>query len=449
MRFAKVLISGLTVALCGVACNPSAFDSALEKAPVVSFDNGSSNGSLYVLPLQPPAPGGKVSARMLVARKDTAEMSIAEYDKDGKVTLQQATDSDKANLGNTPVNSAAALGPDGPIILGTPRFGATGAQAAPGRVDLLTVSTQADGSASMSVQPGVQGADHFGISVAAGRVTDLAGSPQFVVVSDFTVQVLAADARTPIVATDCQLLNLVDPTAGLNANRPVAVGDLVPGGGEEIVLSGLGRVVLVQYNPATLTLGCFSPPGLQVPAISFGTSLAIGDFDGDQHLDLAVGTPPDRVYVYFGPFAPDAVSIPTTTIVSTGSAAFAKRMATYTVPGQLVSQLMVADPSATVNGRSGAGRVMLLNAPRLQQLVDVASLTISTVFDSNGDSPASVFGDSLGGLSFDTRTCNPAGGVMLLPWATSATSVLTYFNYPTTPAAPPPAPVVDPRCFMK
>ncbi len=367
---------------------------------------------------------------------------MAEYNKDGKVTVHKAGDTDLANLGNTGVNSAASLGPDSPIILGTPRYGATGNQTAPGRVSLLTLTTLADGTSSLSVQGGPQGLNHFGITVAAGRVTDLAGAGEFVAVSDDSVALLAADAKSVIAHTECQAVALADPNASLLANRPVVVADLVAGGGEEIVLSGLGQVVFLQYDRATASLVCLPLLVLtQGASTSFGTSLTVGDFDGDGNPDLAVGTPPDRVYVYFGPLPLDASAAEFVTIVgSPGSSSFGKRLGVYPMPKPPGDRLMVADPSASVGTRSGAGKVMVLKVTRGIPTVDVVSATVSTIFDSNTDSPPGVFGDSLGTLQFDTRVCSASGGPTVVPWATSGTRVLTYFNYPSN---------TDPRCFAQ
>lgn len=455
MRFGKLLQLGLIAALGQVACNWTDFNSVLDKAPVVSFDNGASNtGSVVALPLPPPPPGGKVSARMLVARPDIVYLALAEFDKDGKVTVREVGDSNLANLGSIPVSSMAALDPskvDSPIILGTPRFDQIGDQPARGRVSLLSMTTLADGTASFSVQPGLQLADHFGIAVASGRVRDLSGPPEFVAVSDFVVQLLAPDASTSIAATDCQSVSLYDPSSGLLAKRSIAVADLLPGGGEEIVLGGLGRVIFVQYDPVSQKLVCSPLVLTQTGSSHFGESLAVADFDGDGQMDLAVGASPNRVYVYFGPFVgTDASAIATMTIASTGGSAFGKRIATYTVPGQQTSQLLVADPMTTGGSRARAGKVVLLKMPpRTSQPLEAASLTITTIFDSNEDDPTDAFGDSLGSLWFDTRTCNAAGSIALPLWASCGTKVLTFFNYPTNATVPPPAPVADPRCFVK
>lgn len=422
MRFAKAMNLGLLVALGSGGCNPGDFDTALDKAPVVAFDTGSAP---VVLPLSSPSTGGTVPARMLVSRKDKAYVAIAEYDKNGKVSLHQATDSDLGNMGNVPVHSAASLGPSGPILLGTPSYGATGADMAPGRIALMTLTDLPDGTASFSIQPTLQKSEHYGIAVAAGKVTgDPASAGEFVVVSNDTVQLLGGDARTVIASTSCPAVQLYDPTAGTYGYRPVAVADLFAGGGEEIVLSGFGHVVFVQYDRATASLVCLPASLSQGAMVSFGSSLVAADFDGDGHMDLAVGTPPDRVFVYYGPLDTAGDFI---TIGSAGSNSFGKHVGAFPKPAG--TRLMVADATAFANGRSGGGKVVLLDVARGVS-ADAAAITWATLFDSSDDAPTGVFGDSLGSLEFNTQVCGASGGPNPVPWASSGSSILTYFNYP-------------------
>lgn len=436
MRLLKLSCLGVLLVLAGVACNPSDFDTALDKAPVVSYDDGSSAGAPFVLPLPSPPAGGSVAAQMLVTRKNNPYLALATYDKSGKLGVHQASDSDLAVLGNVAVNDAAMLGPGDPILLGTPRYGAVGGLPPTGAVDLLTLTTAASGATTFTitpVTPAVDQSDHYGIAVAAGQVMDLTSHGQFVVASDFAVYLVATDGSR-IAATDC-VGSLADPAQGPYGFRPIAVADLFAGGGQEIALGGPGRVVFVQYDAASKTLQCLANATLSQTSTAFGSSLAVADFDLDGAMDLAVGAPP-FVYVYFGPLdTPGEVA----TIGSAGSTSFGKRLAVFPMPVGTGPRLMVSDPTATANGRSGAGKVQMLRISRGLGSVDAASLTTSTLFDSASDSPTGVFGDVLGSLQLDATACG--GGVMPLPWAASGGSILAYFNYPGATG--------DPRCWGK
>lgn len=428
MRLVKAFCLGLLT--LSAACNPNDFDSTLDKAPVVVFGNGASTGSLFVLPLSAPT-AGTVTARMLVSREGDAYLALAEYDQHGKVTVHKASDSDLGSLGNVPVSSAAALGPAGPILLGTPTFNKVGDLPAAGRVSLLTLNAPGDGTASFAIQPRMTKSDHVGSGVAAGRITGDPASPgEFVVLSDDSVFLLSGDAQTLLASTSCLAVQQVfNPTGGAYAYRPLAVGDLLTGGGDEIVLAGMGQVIFLQYDRTTASLVCVTKSLSQGAMANFGSSLAVADFDGDGNLDLAVGAPPDRVYVYFGPMdtAGDFVMIG-----SAGSSDFGKHVASMPMPAPAGARLMVSEPSAWADGRSGAGKVMLVSLRRGESADVLATPGLVTLFDSNQDSPTGVFGDSLGTVEFNTGVCRPGGGPSPLPWASSGTSVLAYFDSPAS-----------------
>jgi len=425
------------------ACNPSSFNSVLDKAPVVSFSTGgASTGAMFVLPLPTPSEAGTTSAaRMLLTRKDSDYLAIADFDMNGKVTVSKASEVERGNLGNNSVYSAAARS-NGTILLGMPRAG--GGTQPGGQVSLLIPTPAAGGGYNLQVQPGFTGSNNnltrVGISVAVGNLTG-ANSEDFVVVGDHTLDLLGgADVKNPIAAIDgtCPAVQLASAVDVLGF-RPVAVGDVLTGGFEEIVLSGEGKVVLVRWN-ATTVLQCQALP---VPTSSpyFGSSLAVGDFDGDGLADLAVGSPPDKVYVYSGPL--DSVTAPSMEITNASTTLFGQRVSAYGFPKQLGAQLMVSDPGAAVGDRAGAGKVYLFNLVGLKVPGVTTQLTnanaAAVYFDSNGDAEPGKLGDNLGGLMFNSGLCSPGAAIALVPWASNNTDTLTFFGVAGS--------ATDPRCF--
>ena len=448
MRIAKALLVITFVAVGGSAspgCNPNSFNSVSDKAPVLSFSaSGSSTGSLFVLPLTPPDPSTGIAARMLVSREDSRYLAVADYDTAGKVTLHEPSTAEYDSLGDVAVTSMAERADGtGTILLGMPGYG--GGTSPAGRVSTLTLTTQANGSIGFGIQPSIQGAaaggGHLGISVAAGNLSGISGDSYSVAVSDTNVQVVSADGMRSASSdpTTCQqYLSL----ANAYAFRPVVVANLfgtdIADTSDEIVLSGYisgigGIVVSLTYTNGSNVLKCRKIFSQSLP--TFGASLAAGDFDGDGHLDLAVGSPPDTVYVYFGPL--DKVTDPLAadvTIYSSTGKAFGQRVATYQLPGQ-AAQLLVSDPTASVGQGGKVGKVMLFNITRGIPTMSTAD-AVATLFDSNGGSNFGAV--SLGGLPFNTCI----GTTQLVPWVSTNTELLTFFNY-SNPASP----VADPRCF--
>ena len=109
-------------------------------------------------------------------------------------------------------------------------------------------------------------------------------------------------------------------------------------------------------------------------SINFGSSVAVGYFDDDGSKDLAVGSPPDKVYVYFGPLdrdsAPlDPATAPSVTITNRlPNTSFGLRIASYQLPGAATAQLLVADPAAPAG--SSTGKVMLFDITTLVGVSD-------------------------------------------------------------------------------
>jgi FG-GAP repeat len=330
---------------------------------------------------------------------------------------------------------SSAIRADGTILLGVPGY--PGGSTPTGRVSTATTTAAADGSVKFVLTPGPTGTpgDHFGISVAAGNITGLAGG-DFVVLSDSTVQLLSPSGAAPLLL-DCPSVALKAPPPGGNYGfRPIAVGNLLgdSGSGDEIVLGGQvsnqGMVVFGQYDPLKGTLSC---PKVFAGGVSagFGTSLAIADFDGDGHLDLAVGAPPDRVLIYFGPL--DSVTDPQVTISSATATGFGNRIAPLQVGTTGSAQLMVADSGA----RGNKGEIRIFSVTR------TATSAIATLFDANQDSDSGGLGQSLGTLPFEGGLCPPTTGSKLraVPFAAVGPKLLTFFAYSGGSQ--------DPRCFAQ
>lgn len=427
------------------ACNPSVFDSATDKAPVVAI--GKTSGfradslGFVVVPMPPSAGSLAPSARFFFSGTDAQALGVADFDSNGKVTTWVASDSELSELGNgsAGIVSSAALRPDGQLVLGTPRYGQLSPESSPhGRVNFLTLTTDTDGKVSFQIKAGPEGFSHFGITVGVGNVTGTSAN-ESVAVADETVTLIGANQK-PIHTANCQDLRLYDPIDPY-AHRPLMVGDFLAGGADEIVVSGQtngqGRVVILGYDMQKKSLIC--PAKVFVPASGnlgqFGASLAAADFNGDGVLDLAVGSPSDRVCIYYGPL--DTKLNPDLIVTGEAGSDFGRRIASI---GPSLSDLLVSAPSSTVDRRIQIGKVYRI---KVNGMVGMQSYTTALVaLSPDGVKEGEAFGTSVGGLRWDNRaTCQVGGSETELLWASTKETIFTFFRYAGSAA--------DPRCLMQ
>ena len=107
---------------------------------------------------------------------------------------------------------------------------------------------------------------------------------------------------------------------------------------------------IFEFDAATLTFTCAL--SLTQSESRFGQSMAVGDFDNDGKMDLLVGAPPNRVYMYRGPVTATATAMLSSR--ATG-AAFGASVAAFNLDGSPGDEALVGDPDADVGGESGAG----------------------------------------------------------------------------------------------
>ena len=165
----------------------------------------------------------------------------------------------------------------------------------------------------------------------------------------------------------------------------------------------------------------------------FGADVVAADFDGDGQTDLAVGTPPDRVYVYFGPLIGQPQ--PSITITGEPSSDFGRRLSAIgrSIPGK---DLLVSSPGATVSGSIGAGKIYRFQLDKTMGTVSYAN-ALAAVYDDRREEGEG-FGASVGELRFNSLPC---GVDQPLIYGASRTNILTFFRYPQSAS--------DPRCFMQ
>jgi hypothetical protein len=291
------------------------------------------------------------------------------------------------------------------------------------------------------------GRRRFGAALAVGRVSGDAATEDYVVASDKDVVVLEDGKEQPAVSVSdssgCPDLALSTAFVDKEESfRALGVGDLLPNEpGEEIALGtpGLmndGTVVIMGVKTVTgkpPVLHCLQKISAPMPSgkTAFGMSLAVADFLDAPGLELLVGSPPDRAYLYVAPFtgAPIEFKVP----AGSNAGAFGTRVGAVNVDGLPGPEIIVAATDYSVGTTAGAGKVFAFSR-------DGETL----LFGVNDNNPTSRgnFGLSIKELTFVTpEGCpnGPAGAGYPLLVVGSAKEVFTYYKLN--------AAALDPRCF--
>lgn len=454
---------GVALGALGSSCDWQKLDKAVERAPVLSLKapGGYLGGDVgrLVIALPPPAELPEVSARFFVASVTKVAAAVVDLDATGKATVHNVPDSVLFPLTSSPIGSVAlATRPDEAfpsVLLGVPLFKTGEIQDGavfrlkiqPGPVfvlesGILPQLTLARGFKATEFN-GLAG---FGRGVASGHVS---GNPDFhdwVLVGNAGVSIIEDGAgTTPAISTPASLCELDLNPLRLDHlyrfSRTPAIADLIATPGGEVAVgvpdaTSFGKVVILTREVNAMgapTIGC--PVSIKMPGVpGFGASVVAGDVNGDPSPDLVVGAPPDKVFVFFGPFVPGIEAAPAFVItapVGAQTADFGARVALMELDGMPGNEVMVAAPGLAVGSASGAGGVFAFKANG----TPVPGFV--TVSDHDPEANSGL-GEGLAVVSFRNAACAP-GTTRSVLVAGANEEVFTYFKLPGA--------LPDPRCF--
>lgn len=426
MRRALLLSLGLFLA----ACNPYDFKNTLKEAPVQVLDFAPARS---MLALTPPAEQPTIAGRVLLSSGLARSLAVADFDSDGNATITQANSGDLAELGSSkPITSMVRLS-SGAVVLGVPQF--NNDTRVMGQIALLNISNESTTPAfhlSTPTKEGVieQYGSSLGLGLGIGQIT--AAQEQIAVLSEATVAIFSPANITAPIAPPVALRDK-------NPNGSMVVADLLAGGLDEIavgspVKGGRGYVQIISFgmSPKAIT-ELYGSVRLDSPnnGGGFGAALAAADFNGDGIADLAVGAPPDRVFIYFGPLTGGA---PNAEITMENATNFGARVTAVNLDAG-TAQLLVSDPGAKVDTSINAGQAYLYKLDRAG-----TSQRIATV-DDGSPSDKGYFGVAAAAVPFKDTTCSKGPIDTKVLVASSDSAVFAFFRFTND--------LTDPRCFAR
>ena len=434
---AKVLLGASSVIAVSVlsgalstGCDWRDFDTLQNQTPVLTVDapaglSSSNDFANVLLPVAPP-PDGSFAAWFLASATETTGLSLVTISASGGASGLMLTGPALDDLAGNPVTAMAEIPGTGTALLGAPTLHS-----------LLTVELSSRTVSQFVPSSSLTANDPLlGMGVAAGSLTG-AAAPDLVVASSSLVHVFV-DGSTIDVApgagdlTSCPITLSGQVSNHDKSNRALVVGNLLASG-PAIAVGTPGAAAPGSVSLFTATTSAVTCAGvLTAPATSdsgFGQTLAIGDFDGDGAMDLLVGAPPSRVYLYKGPVAPGAA--PTATITAPpGSAAFGAALAAGNVDGTPGDEALIGDPGATLDGTISAGNLAVYAGPSLTKPTPTPARALADHEASAGEA----YGSAVGGLRFCASA--PCVAPPLLPLVGSPAKAFVYFTVgPTDPRA--------------
>jgi hypothetical protein len=431
------------ISIGAVGCDWREFDKVLAKAPVLSL--GAPEGytsrdvGRVVVPLTvPPARMATVSARFLIAGTETPSLAVVDLDSAGQATMRVASKveiMDMAGEANAVVKSAVELR-DGRVLLGTPSYSLNPQQVVRGRIYFLTLVDTAAGTEFKLTRGGdPAGRVEYGLGVAAGRLTGTA--EDLVVASQHDVVLLeGGNEAAPIPNQPQCALALDDAALEKYRFRALAVGDLIVGGNDEVAVgvpregAEAGRVVILQRAADGLNCPVVIEAPMRMPR--FGNAVVAADFTGDGTVDLLVGAPPSRAFLYAGPFVAGTpprmtAELKHPTLPDTAATGdFGFRVLGADLDGKAGLEMLVSAPDLPSGDEAAAGIVFAFKGDR----------TLLNEISDNSPSADASFGFSLASLNFTPRGCGTSRSVLLVG---AVREVFTFFRVPGGPA--------DPRCL--
>jgi len=417
-----------SLALAGVAalaaggCDWRDFDTIEAQAPVRSISAPSHFGAddfgRTLLPLSG-LPAGATGSRFVVSGAATSAIALIDIDAKGATSGVNVTSPNF--VADQPITSLAEVPGTNQVLLGAPPSGV-----ASGTVYVMTLGQTSD--VAVLDSPGLS--DRFGLGVAAGTLAGTA-APDFVVASgsDLTVYVdgLPPGVSATMPGPDCPMLISTSLASRDRVRRAVLVDSLLGDATSQIVVgtpafNDAGAVSVFTVDPSGVATCAFT---YRKTDARFGHALATGDFDGDGHRDLLIGSPPaasgsvGHAFWIRGPLTPTSAILPVT--LAPGGSELGASVAAGNLDGKPGDEAIIGDQDAVVGGATRAGEVRLVGGTMLDQELPLLRRHDAAANDA--------FGIDVGALRFCRAGCGTAtADVKSLVLAGSSSRATVYFQ---------------------